>query len=85
MHAEYARRVVDLADRRAAVAEIERAAHAIYNRNGDWREHVAGAGVTLAQLDERGKAENAIQPGRKTSWTAAELLSNRVSAAAVSR
>ena len=30
--------------------------------------------MTLAQLDERGKAENAIQPGRKTTWTAAELL-----------
>ena len=28
----------------------------------------------LAQLDERGKAENVNRPGHKTTWTAAELL-----------
>ena len=49
---EYARRVADLADRRAAKVELERAADAIYNRNGDWREHVAGAGEKLATVDE---------------------------------
>ena len=70
--AEYARRVVDLADRRAAVTTLEQAARDVYSRNGDWREHVAGAGVSLAMLDDRGKAENVA--ASKTVWTLAELL-----------
>ena len=73
--AEYARRVADLADRRWAIATLERAAHDIFSRDGDWREHVARAGVNLAILDERGKAES--QTAHNTAWTAAELLASK--------
>ena len=73
--AEYARRVADLADRRRAIATLEQAAHDIFSRDGDWREHVAGAGVNLAILDERGKAES--QTAHKTTFTTAELLTTQ--------
>lgn len=70
---EYARRIRDLAERRRAQQALERAAAAIYGRNGDWRDHVAAVGVELAQVDEVGKSENVR--AQKTRWTAAELLS----------
>jgi hypothetical protein len=71
---EFARRIRDLADRRRAKHTLEDAAAAVFNRNGDWREYVAAAGVTLATLDEAGLAENVTRPARRTQWTAAELL-----------
>jgi hypothetical protein len=55
----YAAKLRDLADRRGALALIEQAGRDIFNRNGDWRDHVAAAGVDLAQVDEYGKAQPA--------------------------
>jgi hypothetical protein len=72
---EFARRIADLAARRQALATVQQAARNLFARDGDWREHMAGAGVTLAILDERGSA--AYQAAHKTTWTAAELLATQ--------
>lgn len=64
---EFVKRIRDLADRRRALALTTQAATAIYNRNGDWRDHVAAAGVDLVQLDDAGAAENAL-PAEPATW-----------------
>jgi DNA-binding HxlR family transcriptional regulator len=67
---EYARVVRDMAGRRAALGVLQRAAQAVYARDGTWGDDLTGLAEQLVQL---ATPRPARQP-RKTSWTVTELM-----------